>query len=99
MQAAREEGIQLAVIVAGKTKRANVKITIKQGSTVLGEIDCQGTEYEKGYAHGERLRELNELVPKHLMVGIDEYALGFRAGYFANIRMAPHGEGGGRQLH
>lgn len=46
-------------------------------------------EYERGYLHGERSRELNEVPPKYVMTGIDEYAFGFRAGYFAGIRATP----------
>lgn len=64
----------------------------KQESALLAEQDSRSTEYEHGYVHGERSRTLNEAPPKYVMIGIDDYAFGFRAGYFANVRSTPRAE-------
>jgi hypothetical protein len=36
----------------------------------------------RGYVKGEAARRCGEIPPPHSIVGIDEYALGYRAGYF-----------------
>lgn len=61
----------------------------KEESVLLAEQDIRSTEYQHGYVHGERSRTLNEAPPKYVMIGIDDYAFGFRAGYFANVRSTP----------
>jgi hypothetical protein len=63
--------------------------------TLAGE-DGRSPEYKHGYIHGERSRKLKEVPPRYLILGIDDYAFGFRAGYFANVRTAPRPGGIGR---
>lgn len=75
---------------------ANMKVSTKEQSEVLAEENSRTPEYEHGYVHGERSRKLNEVPPRYLVLGIDDYAFGFRAGYFANVRMAPRAESVGR---
>jgi hypothetical protein len=36
----------------------------------------------QGYVKGEAARRCGEIPPPHSIVGIDDYALGYRAGYF-----------------
>lgn len=36
----------------------------------------------QGYVKGEAARRCGEIPPPHSLVGIDDYALGYRAGYF-----------------
>ena len=69
--------------------------TKKTAEVPAGE-NSRASEYEHGYVHGERSRMLNEVPPKYLMIGIDDYAFGFRAGYFAGVRTAPRAESVGR---
>ena len=38
--------------------------------------------FAEGYVDGEALRKRGKSPPKFLLVAIDQYSLGFRAGYF-----------------
>ena len=76
--------------------KAHMTISTKKTPEVPGEDSSRGSAYEHGYVHGERSRKLNYLPPKNLMFGIGDYALGFRAGYFANVRTAPRAGSVGR---
>ena len=44
--------------------------------------------YAAGFVHGEALRKRKALPPKFLLVAIDEYSVGFRAGYFVRRPVA-----------
>ena len=66
-----------------------MQIPSKEESAVLAQQNIRSSEYQHGYIHGERSRALNEVPPKYVMIGIDDYAFGFRAGYFANVRSTP----------
>lgn len=61
-------------------------------STTLADETGQTPDFKHGYVHGERSRQLNEVPPRYLILGIDDYAFGFRAGYFANVRSSPRAE-------
>ena len=76
--------------------KAIMTIPTHEKPEVLAEDSSRTTEFERGYVHGEQSRQLNALPPKYLMFGIDDYALGFRAGYFANVRTAPSAGSVGR---
>ncbi len=76
--------------------KANMEVSTKEKSEVLAEENSRTPEYGHGYVHGERSRKLNEAPPGYVIIGIDDYAFGFRAGYFANARMAPRAESVGR---
>jgi len=41
----------------------------------------------EGYVKGEAARRRGEMPPQHSIVGIDDHALGYRAGYF--VRESP----------
>ena len=45
-------------------------------------------EYANGFVDGEAFREQGEQLPRHAMVGIDDWALGFRTGYFRRLGLA-----------
>ena len=89
-------GPQIAFIVEGETIEANMSVSSKEKSKLLAEENSRTPEFEHGYVHGKRSRYLNELSPRYLILGIDDYAFGFRAGYFANVRMAPRAGSVGR---
>jgi hypothetical protein len=64
----------------------SMKIVTKEKAKVLAEQNGWTTVHAEGYIEGERARRRGLAPSKFLMVGIDEYALGFRAGYFAADR-------------
>ena len=49
---------------------------------MLAERYGWSLEYSEGYVDGEVSRRQGKDLPGYLMVGRDEYSLGFRAGYF-----------------
>ena len=50
--------------------------------------------YETGYTDGQVARKRGEATSTYLLVGRDEYCLGFRAGYFASDRTSLRGANG-----
>ena len=55
-----------------------MKVLSKQ----LADENGWSLEYAQGYVDGETFRHLNKTLAPHARVGIDQYSLGFRAGYF-----------------
>ena len=51
-------------------------------SKVLAKQNGWSRIYAEGYAAGETFRRQGQTLQSYAMVGIDEWALGFRAGYF-----------------
>jgi hypothetical protein len=49
---------------------------------VLAEKNHWSLARAEGYVNGELFRQRGNRPPNHLVIGIDEYCLGFRAGYF-----------------
>ena len=49
---------------------------------VLAESNGWSLEHAKGYVDGETCRLRGKQPSKHFLVGIDEYSLGFRAGFY-----------------
>ena len=63
-------------------KQENMNVLSNDSAKVLVEEMGWTLEQAEGYVEGERYR-LGRLAPsEYHKVGIDEYALGFRAGYF-----------------
>jgi hypothetical protein len=58
-------------------------------SKVLAKQNGWSRVYAEGYAAGETLRRQGQTLSSYGMVGIDEWALGFRAGYFERERQSP----------
>ena len=54
----------------------------KKKSTVLAEQNNWSHTYADGYVDGQYRRRRGEPLGAYLTVGLDEYAQGFRAGYF-----------------
>jgi hypothetical protein len=57
-------------------------IAFKEKSQVLAEQYGWPLPSAKGYVDGETFRKRRKEPPVHALVGIDDYAEGFRAGYF-----------------
>ncbi len=57
-------------------------IAFKEKSQVLAEQCGWPLPSAKGYVDGETFRKRRKTPPVHALVGIDDYAEGFRAGYF-----------------
>ena len=49
---------------------------------VLAERNSWSQALARGYMDGQTLRRRGEVPSKYTQVGIDEYCLGFRAGYY-----------------
>ncbi|MDH5534678.1 MAG: hypothetical protein OEZ08_03775 [Betaproteobacteria bacterium] len=68
--------------LAEEQKDEKLKVVTKQNVEVLATIDGWSPDRLRGYVDGEAFRLQDKIPPKHAIVGIDDYCLGFRAGYF-----------------
>jgi len=59
-----------------------MKVLPKEKSKVLAEANRWSLAYAEGYVEGEAFRRRGTLPSKYAQIGIDEYCLGFRAGYY-----------------
>ncbi|HKC54323.1 MAG TPA: hypothetical protein VKC33_06750 [Burkholderiales bacterium] len=57
-------------------------VAFKEKSRVLAEQYGWPLTSAKGYVDGETFRKRRKIPPLHALVGIDDYSMGFRAGYF-----------------
>jgi len=60
----------------------NKEFLIKQNANVLAEQNSWSTAYTEGYLEGRHHHRLGKPPGAYARVGIDEYPLGYRAGYF-----------------
>jgi len=60
----------------------NMKVLSKEKFKVLAEINGWSHDHAKGYVDGEICRRRGTTPSKYAQIGIDEYCLGFRAGYY-----------------
>jgi hypothetical protein len=67
----------------------NMKIVSKEKSKVLAEQNNWTLARAEGFIDGERARRRHATPTKYVLIGIDDYCLGFRAGYFATARKSP----------
>ena len=63
-------------------QKGNVKVLTKEKCQVLAERNGWSIERAKGYVDGETCRQRARKPSKYALIGIDEYSLGFRAGYY-----------------
>jgi len=61
---------------------SNMKVLSKEKSKVLAGINGWSHDHAKGYVDGEICRRRGTMPSKYAQIGIDEYCLGFRAGYY-----------------
>ena len=59
-----------------------MKALPREKFTVLAESNGWSLDYAKGYVDGEIFRLRGKKPSKHALIGIDEYSLGFRAGFY-----------------
>jgi len=62
--------------------RGNVKVLSEEKLQVLAERNGWSLDRTKGYVDGENFRQRGRKPSQYALVGIDEYSLGFRAGYY-----------------
>ena len=60
----------------------NVKVLSKQKCQVVAERNGWSLERARGFVDGENCRQRAKKPSPYALVGIDEYSLGFRAGYY-----------------
>lgn len=61
----------------------------KEKVKVLAEQNGWTLAHAQGYLDGERSRRRGKPPSQYALVGIDEYSLGFRCGYFSSDRKSP----------
>lgn len=59
-----------------------MKVLPREKFRVLAEARGWSLEHARGYVDGEAYRLRGKPPSKYVLVGIDEYCLGFRAGYY-----------------
>ena len=60
----------------------------KEKFKVLAEVNSWPLDYARGYVDGETIRLRGRKPSKCALIGIDEYCLGFRAGYYERQKPA-----------
>ena len=68
---------------------SNMKVLSKEKSKVLAGINGWSHDRAKGYVDGEICRRRGTMPSKYAQIGIDEYCLGFRAGYYERNVVLP----------
>ena len=59
-----------------------MKILSKEKFKVLAEKNGWSLAHAEGFVDGESFRRRGKRPPNYVLIGIDEYCQGFRAGYF-----------------
>ena len=59
-----------------------MKIFSRQKYKVLAEKNGWTLAHAEGFVDGESFRRRSKRPPNYVLIGIDEYCQGFRAGYF-----------------
>jgi hypothetical protein len=70
------------LLVMPDESRPSVKSSPKEKFRVLAEANGWSLEHARGYVEGEAYRLRGIRPSQYALVGIDEYCLGFRAGYY-----------------
>ena len=66
-----------------------MKLLSTEKSKVLAEQYGWSLDRARGFVDGEACRRLGKTPPRCAVIGIDNYALGFRAGYFERQNQDP----------
>jgi len=61
----------------------------KEKTKVLSEKNGWSLAHAEGFVDGEAFRRRGLTPSKHAQIGIDDYSLGFRAGYYERKNPAP----------
>ena len=67
----------------------DMRVLSEEKSKVLVERNGWSLAYAQGYVDGETLRRRGTTPSKYAQIGIDEYSLGFRAGYYERNNSEP----------
>ena len=59
-----------------------MKVLSTEKSKLLAEQNGWSLDHAQGFVDGETCRRLAKTPARCVVIGIDEYSLGFRAGYF-----------------
>ena len=59
-----------------------MRIQSREKFKVLAEKNGWSLAHAEGYVDGESFRRRGKRPPNYVLIGIDEYCQGFRAGYF-----------------
>lgn len=59
-----------------------MKVLAREKFKVLAETNGWSLDHAQGFVDGESSRRRGKPPSKYALIGIDEYCLGFRAGYF-----------------
>jgi hypothetical protein len=59
-----------------------MKVLSTEKSKLLAEQNGWSLDHARGFVDGETCRRLGKTPARAAVIGIDEYSLGFRAGYF-----------------
>lgn len=59
-----------------------MKVLVKEKIKVLAETNGWSLDHARGFVDGEVFRRRGTTPSKYAQVGIDDYCLGFRAGYY-----------------
>jgi hypothetical protein len=66
-----------------------MKVLSEEKIKVLAERNGWSPAYAEGYIDGESFRRRGTTPSMYARIGIDEYSLGFRAGYFERKNPSP----------
>ena len=66
-----------------------MKILSNEKFRVLAEKNGWSLMHAEGYVDGETSRKRGKPPSQYALIGIDEYSLGFRAGYFERQQPSP----------
>lgn len=61
----------------------------REKTKLLAEKNGWSLAHAEGYVDGQAYRRRGQTPSKHAQVGIDEYSLGFRAGYYERKSLDP----------
>jgi hypothetical protein len=70
-----------------------MKVLSKEKIKVLAERYGWSPAFAEGFLDGESYRRRGTPPTTYFQVGLDEYCLGFRAGYYERSRPSPAGSG------
>lgn len=63
-------------------KDSNIQVLARKKFRVLAEQNNWSIAYAEGYFNGKAQRRLGKPPTSYILIGIDQYPAGFRAGYF-----------------
>src|SRR5258706_322622 len=66
----------------------NMKVLSEEKSKVLAEKNGWSLSHAEGFVDGETCRRRGTTPSKYAQIGIDDYCLGFRAGYYERLSLA-----------